>query len=263
MNCVFFVVVLSGVLMGWLKKAIFIFSAITIVFSAYLIGILYSIWPIESKTLAQAGVFGDSFGVLTALFSAYAFGGLIVTIFIQQEELSLTRELMRVQSFENNFFKLQDILHKIVENLDLQDRKTGKVNETGRDCFRGYVNELKILERYYKKKGKDVVNTIVAYDGYRNVRYDDLSIYFRFLFNVFKYIDSSDVENKYKYASIVRSQLSDSELLMIFYNCISSQGRKMVYYTEKYKIFDNLPVNLLLQSEHWNLYQRLAEDVRD
>ena len=122
---------------------------------------------------------------------------------------------------------------------------------------------MKSLERYYKKKGEDVVNTIVAYDGYRNVRYDDLSIYFRFLFNVFKYIDSSDVENKYKYASIVRSQLSDSELLMIFYNCISSQGRKMVYYTEKYKIFDNLPVNHLLQSEHWNLYQRLAEDVRD
>lgn len=38
------------------------------------------------------GQFGDSFGVINALFSALAFLGIIITILLQKEELELQRE---------------------------------------------------------------------------------------------------------------------------------------------------------------------------
>jgi hypothetical protein len=37
------------------------------------------------------GVFGDSFGILSALFNGLAFAGLIITILLQREELQLQR----------------------------------------------------------------------------------------------------------------------------------------------------------------------------
>lgn len=37
-------------------------------------------------------MFGDSFGALNALFSGLAFAGLIVTLIMQKDELSMQRE---------------------------------------------------------------------------------------------------------------------------------------------------------------------------
>lgn len=42
--------------------------------------------------LTKAGQLGDMFGAINALFSAFAFAGLIYTILLQREELSLQRE---------------------------------------------------------------------------------------------------------------------------------------------------------------------------
>ena len=44
--------------------------------------------------------FGDVFGAASSLFSALAFVGLLVTIFLQRKELSLQREELRLQRKE-------------------------------------------------------------------------------------------------------------------------------------------------------------------
>ena len=73
--------------------------------------ILFVTWPISEVTVDKSGFFGDSFGLLTSLFSGLAFSGLILTLFLQREELSLqrkeikdTREEMKFQNFETTFF---------------------------------------------------------------------------------------------------------------------------------------------------------------
>ena len=48
-------------------------------------------WPITRFTVEAAGTFGDSFGLLTSLFSGLAFAGLIWTILLQRIELRLQR----------------------------------------------------------------------------------------------------------------------------------------------------------------------------
>ncbi|MDX5362718.1 MAG: hypothetical protein LPJ91_00990 [Pseudazoarcus pumilus] len=57
--------------------------------------LLYFTWPISELSLNKSGVFGDSFGALTALFSGLAFSGMIVTVTLQRNELSLQRKELK------------------------------------------------------------------------------------------------------------------------------------------------------------------------
>ncbi len=47
---------------------------------------------LQNATLANSGQFGDSFGILTCLFSGLSSVGMIVAILMQREELELQRE---------------------------------------------------------------------------------------------------------------------------------------------------------------------------
>ena len=46
-------------------------------------------------TWAERGTFGDSFGAVNALFSGFAFAGLIYTIVLQRKEIEANREEIR------------------------------------------------------------------------------------------------------------------------------------------------------------------------
>lgn len=120
-----------------------IISAITIV-AGYASFIIYLTWPISEISINKAGVFGDSFGILTSLFSALAFTGMMITILLQREELGLQRqelsetrkeikgqkEIFRIQSFNNSFYQLLDYYkHNLaaisVSVKDSEHKKTG------------------------------------------------------------------------------------------------------------------------------------------
>ena len=88
---------------------------------------------------------------------------------------------------------------------------------------------------------------------------------FRHLYRIFKYIDESsliDEDEKYDYACIVRAQLSESELLMLFYNAINDDDSKFKRLIEKYAIFNNLNVDELAKKEHKDLYAEGAYEYK-
>lgn len=65
--------------------------------------VLYLTWPISSFTLEKAAAIGDSYGVVNALFSGLAFGGLIWTILLQRNDI-------RNQQLEAKRTKIMDLL---------------------------------------------------------------------------------------------------------------------------------------------------------
>ena len=66
---------------------------------------------------------------------------------------------------------------------------------------------------------------------------DNLGHYFRFIYNIIKFIDTSDLENKKFYTNILRSQFSDAESTVLLMNCISKYGEnKFKPYAEKYRL---------------------------
>jgi galactokinase len=54
-------------------------------------------FPLQGKDIAERGQFGDSFGVLNSLFTGLGFGGLIVTLLVQQKQLRQQEQQIRVQ----------------------------------------------------------------------------------------------------------------------------------------------------------------------
>lgn len=70
------------------------------------------------------GTFGDSFGVVNALFSGLAFAGVICAILLQKKELELQRaeireqkETLQKQNFESSFFQLLNMHSEIVNSM--------------------------------------------------------------------------------------------------------------------------------------------------
>ena len=248
-------------------------------------------------TDSYRGTFGDKFGAVNALFSGLAFAGLIVTLLYQKEELKLQREelaqtreelkgqreefeeqnkTMKRQRFENTFFNMLSLQQEITHNLSyenpIQDeaelmrydvkQRTYKnravfeglytnaiIDYDGSRCYGGIINKL-------------AIHGCAAYSLVRGLSF--LDHYFRHLYRIFKYVDTSDSiseDERYEYACIVRSQLSDYELVMLFYNCLTSNGQeKFKPLIEKYVIFNNLREELLANVEHKKLYAETAYD---
>lgn len=73
-----------------------------------------------------------------------------------------------------------------------------------------------------------------------------LSVYFRNMYNAIKLTDNSSLfneEEKLNYVKVLRSQLSNSELYILFFNLISRLGKKWMdsNYVVKYQLIQNLP----------------------
>lgn len=241
-------------------------GAVLAFFAIYTIVILCSTWPIQEISVAKSGVFGDSFGALTALFSGLAFAGLLTTIWQQKEDIALTRKEIRDQHFENILFRMLEMHNNIVNDIDLRaaithgSHKRGDVLSTGRDCFQNFHEHLAGI---YSKKSKeecsleDILDN--TYEEFWKIRKKDLGHYFRNLYNIFKFIKNSNIENKKTYSNLVRAQLSDYELVILFYNCTSKYGKERFKpLVEEFHILNNLSLEFLLHEDHKNLYDESA-----
>ena len=84
--------------------------------------------------------------------------------------------------------------------------------------------------------------------------------YFRSLYNIVKFIDRSDVDDRRLYTNLVRAQLSSWELWLLFYNALSDKGRdKFKPLIEKYALLETVPRGkLLIPDVHLDLYQESA-----
>ena len=219
----------------------------------------------------ERGTFGDMFGAINALFSGLAFAGLIITLLYQKEELTLQREELKAtraemksqrmefeeqnktlkrQRFENTFFNMLSLQNEIVAGLSYE--------------------ETHILPPYrmVQHKNREVFMVLYLQANFLTTPLSQLKIpalfnhYFRHLYRIYKYIDNTDLianGERYDYACIVRSQLSDYELAMLFYNCLTENGcEKFKPLIEKYAIFNNLRPELLANPNDKSLYAASA-----
>ncbi|BBU69651.1 putative phage abortive infection protein [Fluviibacter phosphoraccumulans] len=246
-----------------------VLGLVLLVFGTYAGILLWNIWPIEEISVAKSGVFGDSFGVLNALFSGLAFGGLLITVLYQREdlgltkeELKLTRDEIKAQHLETTFFHMLRLHQDVVTGIDLQRQTNKGQQETkGRDCFRVFRQRLEWPYEDAKRanpNGGERVFVTKAYDSMWEQSQSDLGHYFRGLYNVFRYLSEHDFNDKKQYGNIARAQLSDLELIVLFYNCLSERGKNFIRYAKEFAIFDNLDLSLLLNKEHVRLLDREA-----
>jgi hypothetical protein len=259
-----------------MKKLVYICIVMFIIWLLNLSAI--SDWDIQAFLInfstfdfAKRGQIGDSFGAINALFSGLAFAGVIYTIILQREELSAQskefkqqKKTLIYQRFENTFFNLVTLHHKIVDSIHLEFNEIkmeagiahGYFEKKGRDFFKFTFEELKDNHVQLNKYNYEEINT--AYKLYYEVHKTNLGHYFRNLYRIVKFIDETsfykseecgtqqecndkNFEERYNYVSMIRAQLSDYELGWIFYNCACEFGRdKFLPLVNKYKFLKNL-----------------------
>ncbi len=85
-----------------------------------------------------------------------------------------------------------------------------------------------------------------------------------YLYNIFKFIDKSEIKNKHFYSNLVRAQLSNHELSILFYNSLSQYGsEKFSPLIVKYSVLKNMPQSVLLYASHTELIQINSSKLRD
>lgn len=239
--------------------------------------------------IGNRGTFGDMFGGLNTLFSGMAFLGIVVTILMQQKELSLQRDeliatrgtlkaqreemasqnrTLEDQKFENTFFSLIGVLNDIINSIDLVQKhplsdKPDTITK-GRDCMRVFQRRLISKLKGTESQKESVVLALAIHNGedlmprlymeWWQINRDDLGHYFRMLFNIVKFVDQSDMKDKAKYVNFLRAQMSDQEQALLFYNCLSEIGEGFKKYVVDYKLVKHVPDEMLVEKQHKSKY---------
>ena len=245
----------------------------------------------------ESGISGDIFLSLISLFSGLAFVGLIVIVYLQKKELQLQREefdltqkalktqnvILQFQGFEKTFFKMISLHHEILNSIHWtveEYERESRMNTLLASSSRGrkIVKELmgrEVFEKHYSGLRSQLQGLIapseidssyiLEYGKYKN----DFDPYFRNLYKIIVLIDSTQLTNdeecelefeeKYKYASIFRDQLSAYELLWLFYNCLSQNGQKgLKPLVEKYTLLKHINLEKVANKDHFYLFKRSA-----
>jgi len=230
----------------------------------------------------NSGAFGDSFGPISAFMASLAALSAVAAYREQKNEIIRLRERERMEderrdqedaerrrqeradlkqkaraealdqkryveelaraekaTFEATFFKLVESFRSIVSETDITSGSGPKV---ARDAFKAMVNrvenriQLGIAEAWKSSSGY-----------YEN----DLNHYFRFLYHIINYVDKSDQSDKYFYVRLIRSSLSESELILIGLNCAYGEGaEKFRPLVEKYALLHNISMRA---RQNWQL----------
>lgn len=184
----------------------------------------------------ERGTFGDMFGSINTIFSGFAFGGIIYTIYQQRAEFRLQREEFRlqrdevaktnkaldeqvktanIQRFENTFFQLVSMHQEILNDVD-----TGSsTNLKGRL----YIAELS--KRALKAATKDssgrktITSAREKFVQFLTKETPTALTYYAHVVNVIKFIHDSNVlsvEEKDRYMKFYKALISLEELKTIY-----------------------------------------------
>ncbi|NVK41434.1 MAG: putative phage abortive infection protein [Oceanospirillaceae bacterium] len=214
-----------------------------------------------------------------------------------RQEFIIQNKTLKTQRFENTFFNLLGLHHQIIEGIDydtqivkkdgtegmprgiMQKRDYEIVTIKGRDVFK---NKFESLIQILSQSKSDLN---VEYLKFYSTAQTDLGHYFRNLYRIIKFVNEAEFfsreeldipinptkyedrikhevynfSERYKYTSMIRAQLSDYELLWLFYNCLSDNGiEKFKPLIEKYTIFKNLPKDKVHDPQLIDLYEQRA-----
>lgn len=231
---------------------------------------------------AKAGTFGDSFGAINALFSGLAFLGVLVAVLLQKLQLQLqhqeledTRLELKVQSkafnqqnFENTFFSMLKVLREIVS--DLNKHRPGYfefINDylpahmSGRAIRSNQIGT--ILPMFNPQDDVSLEFEFVLFKAAELYELESARIgpYFRLIYNILKFVSftkladdsEDDFQAKKFYTNLVRAQLSNSELIALFYNGLTPVGLPLRKYMEQFAFLKHLLFPTLLHASHANI----------
>ncbi len=213
------------------------------------------------KPIPEAGMNWDAVtaigtGILAIVTIALAF--IAIRQLLDVKKFNKDSEILsNVQSAENMILKQIEFHYNILERIEI-DKK---------DIFKNLYENL-TANFGFAIKTSDPEMEMQIREAYSKLYQDHgylLGHYFRNLYRIFKRIDETkisgfDENNKKSHAKLVRAQLSEYEVLLLFYNCIwIGDNDKFKLLVEKYELLEGINYDKLIDREgHSNLYSNNA-----
>lgn len=252
-----------------------------------------------STDKSEWGAFGDFVGgTLNPLFAFLSLFAILYTIKIQTQELEYTREELSAtkneleksriaqeeqsnslkkqnasieqQTFENTFFKLLEFLE-----TRRNDFKNDEYNSSKAVIGQSYhlfkhryfyknTSEKEWDPKYiFDENCKSIEQIKEKTQSYYENGGGKLGPYFRVLFNILKFVDNNRLITKINqlYINLLKDQLSEFELLLLFYYCLSDYNQEMSLLVKKYHILEHLEESFL-PKEHQNIWHKFNSEVK-
>ncbi len=189
-------------------------------------------------SFAERGPTGDTFGIVNSLFAGLAFLGLFYAILLQREELSTvkaerddTKEILRKQevnigaqtallnkqAFETSFYNALDLLLKQRELLV----HPGDSSIAGKEVLPRLALEIR-SDVCFPDTPERLLNNYWTVDD--NTPRSGSVAYIRFIMMICEMIQNLDIADREHYREALRCQLSDPDLVLIFFAVFSKEN---------------------------------------
>lgn len=244
------------------KSAVLVVGLVLFVVVAYAGTILALTWPVSEFSIEKSGTFGDSFGVVTSVFSGLAFAGIILTILLQRQELTESREIFRMQRFEGSFYRLLDLCRRNLDDVIIIDQATETEYE-GVDALNFVCRRLnQVMQKYLPLLELDDGRAVYEVQLYIEVQklLHRQARYLGTLQSLLELIERDLPEPKERepYWDIVASQITSSEARYIFYCClVSEEGDRFRILMHSSDMIGKRLRNANLSNAHRSLYARM------
>ncbi|WP_049722432.1 putative phage abortive infection protein [Gilvimarinus polysaccharolyticus] len=226
---------------------------VALVFILFSVAIVYLTWPISTNTVEKAAHFGDSFGVVTSLFTAFGFLGVLATINLQREQFYKAEKISQRQNNENSFFGILDLYKKNLDAVKISNSDGLAMEGVG--AFKYILdilnekltrhNKYKEDERYIQLYYVGLLSEISAIVHYQS-RY--LETFKNVLIQIAS-VKESDEERE-RYICLFVSQLTSYEIKYLFYIClIEDCSSDLVGLVHEFRVFERCS-SLLPRGKH-------------
>lgn len=225
---------------------------------------------VEFSAYSDAAAFGNSFGPVSAFFSALAFLGVLATVWLQRSQIDEEKYKLELQRFEGIFFNLLSIYQKHRENMqmsslrfDLGNMHTNTVG--GGRLIDSFWQQYDIWHRdRLMPSGVDFEShqklVLELNNDFLKKYYEVLDPYYRILFHLLDLVKSSGLRqiDKRRYAMSVRVLMSNSEMLLLFYIAIGGYRDDSVEIVTELAFFEELSKFDILDGSNFYLYPAAA-----
>jgi hypothetical protein len=196
------------------------------------------------------GQAGDYFGgFLGAGLAFLALLALLWSVHIQKTELSATTAILKAQARELERQNVKDIFFRMLMLHNENTRALYLYDINGRREANGRAVIGFIAHAILSVGGAGISMPGLAsraqqtFESTYRTYSDSLGHYFRTLYSIFRFLKSSrdlNEQERNELAVIARAQISDAELVLLFFNCLTPQGAKFKSLVEEFRLFDNL-----------------------
>ncbi|MBB3185497.1 putative membrane protein [Halomonas fontilapidosi] len=235
--------------------------ALLIAIIASSVYIYYFSW-MPSSSHEKWAQFGDFMGgTLNPVFGFISLLAILITLFVQARELSHSTEALqdqgeslRVQAFENTFFSLLKLFNESIYNFSIA--------ENNEPDFKGYAVFRKLGERLdhaYKlsnsrMRQSDEIEVIKsAYSKFYSHNHEYVDIYLRNVRQIMLFVKDRCPYHKKQYLDMFLAQLSNHQLLLVFYHAYVSPDFVSKDFLKENEFFSPLPSSMLLSKLHANI----------